>query len=289
MNIHAFTTGTVRVTKSWQRGSGSYPARLVHTLTDQSFTEPLPIWCFLIEHPEGLILIDTGIPHNANAPVWFPPHMPLIQRAAPFDIKSVDNEIGAQLRARGFTPTDVRWVVLTHLHQDHDGGLAHFPNAEFIVSRKEWQAAQGLQGRLAGYFNFRWFAGFQPTLVDFSERDEVFEGHHTLTQAGDVLLVPTHGHSAGHLSVIVYEHAHAILFGGDASYSQSLLLEDALDGVSRDAAAAHKTHRQILDFAASTPTVYLPSHEWAARERLEQRSVICQADLATSPFFRKNT
>jgi N-acyl homoserine lactone hydrolase len=255
MNIYAFTTGTVSITQNWQQGHGSYPARLARTLMDTRFTEPLPIWCFLVEHPEGLILIDTGIPSNANAPVWFPPHIRLAQRAAPFQIANTDDEIGNQLRANGFSPDDVRWVVLTHLHQDHEGGLHHFPNAEFIVSRREWQASQGLKGQLGGYLNFRWFDGFQPTLINFDETDTVFDGHHTLTQAGDVVLVPTHGHSA----------------------------------VSADAPAVHKSHRHILNFAAQTPTVYLPSHEWAAQDRLAEREVISRADLAKVAFLRQNT
>lgn len=271
INIHAFTTGTVRITHSWLRGTGSYPLRLARTLSDPRLTEPLPIWCFLIEHPEGLILIDTGIPADANKPIRFPPHMRLTQRAAPFQISGAHQEIGAQLRAHGFSPDDVRWVVLTHLHQDHEGGLFHFPNAEFIVARAEWQAAAGLIGRMGGYLNTRWFKNFAPTLIDFNEDDAVFAGRHTLTQAGDVMLVPTPGHSKGHLSVIVQEDKNALLFAGDASYTQDLLLADALDGVSQDAPAARRSHQQILTFAAQQPTVYLPSHEWAAQGRLERR------------------
>ena len=60
---------------------------------------------------------------------------------------TAEQEIGPQLRARGLSPADVRWVVLTHLHQDHDGGLHHFPQAEVIVARAKWQVAQGMRGR----------------------------------------------------------------------------------------------------------------------------------------------
>ncbi|MBC8097868.1 MAG: N-acyl homoserine lactonase family protein [Armatimonadetes bacterium] len=274
MNIHAITTGTVRITHHWREGHGAYPLRLLRTLTDRHLTEPLPIWCYLIEHPEGLIVIDTGIPANANQRVWFPPHMILAQRAAPFQIQSAAEELGMQLQTLGFAPADVRWVILTHLHQDHEGGLHHFPNAEFIVARAEWAAAQGIKGRMAGYLNQRWFKGFAPTPVDFTEPDPVFNGRHSVTRAGDVYLVPTPGHSAGHLSVIVEDNAQALFFAGDASYTQALLLADALDGVSPNAAHAHDSHQRILTFARQTPTVYLPSHEWDAQRRLAQREPI---------------
>jgi glyoxylase-like metal-dependent hydrolase (beta-lactamase superfamily II) len=271
MHVRAYSTGTVRITRSWQRGEGPRALRLVRALTDPQFTEPLPIWCWLIEHPEGLILIDTGIASDANAPVWFPPHLRLVQRASPFQIDIAAEEIGPQLVADGIDPRAGRWVVLTHLHQDHDGGLGHFPNAEFVVARAEWAAARGLRGKLAGYLNHRWPRDFAPTLVDFAAPDPIFAGRHALTRAGDVYLVPTPGHSAGHLSVIVALGEDALCFTGDAAYTQDLLLAIALDGVAVDAARARESHAHLRRFAESTPTVLLPSHEWAARERLYHR------------------
>ena len=284
MQIYAITTGTVRITQNWRVGNGAYLPRLLRTLTDSRLTEPLPIWCFAIEHPEGLIVIDTGIPANANKRVLFPPHVAFVQHAAPFQISGESDEIGPQLRTNGLSPEDVRWVILTHLHQDHEGGLHHFPNAEFLVSRAEWEAAKGIKGRMAGYLNFRWPKNFSPTLVDFDEPDEVFSRRHSVTRAGDVYLVPTPGHSPGHLSVVVEDGNQALFFAGDASYTQDLLLADALDGVGPDAEGEHNSHRRILEFARKMPTVYLPSHEWEAKQRLAQREVIQTLDV--SPFSR---
>lgn len=272
MRVYAFTTGTVRVTQNWRHGKGAYPLRLIRTLTDPHLTDPLPIWCWLIKASDGLILIDTGIPLNANRPVWFPPHMRLAQRAAPFQITSAEEEIGHQLRANGFSPADVRTVVLTHLHQDHEGGLHHFPSAEFIVSRAEWDAARGFKGRMGGYLNQRWSKQFAPTLIDFDAPDAIFGGRHTLTDS--IHLVPTPGHSAGHLSVIVNEGDTSLFFAGDASYTQDLLLMGALDGVSPNARQVHQTHARILTYASRYPTIYLPSHEWEAKTRLQAREIL---------------
>ena len=62
MKIHAISTGKVKITQNWQVAREGDPLRLAHTLFDRRFTDWLPIFCYVIEHPEGLIVIDTGIP-----------------------------------------------------------------------------------------------------------------------------------------------------------------------------------------------------------------------------------
>ena len=54
MKVHVISTGTVKITRSWQVGRGS-SLRLAHTLLDRQFTTWLPINCYVIEHPEGLL------------------------------------------------------------------------------------------------------------------------------------------------------------------------------------------------------------------------------------------
>ena len=278
MKVHALSTGTVQITQNWMIGQGEGPMRLARTLFDTDFTEDLPIFCYVIEHPEGLIVVDTGIPADANRPVYFPPYMRLIQRAARFDM-SPEQEIGSQMRRIDLEPQDVRWVVLTHLHQDHEGGLHHFPNAEFVIARREWQAARGLKGRLGGYLNHRWPEWLSPTLVEFTgRRFGPFPEHQTLTRAGDVHLVPTPGHSAGHMSVIVEEEDHVLFLAGDASYSQELLRAGAVDGIGPSPALQRETHHRMRTYAAEQPTVFLPSHEWDARRRLAAREPIFTAE-----------
>jgi N-acyl homoserine lactone hydrolase len=274
MNIYVIETGKVKITKNRRIGRGDGIKRLMNTLFDSEFSEWLPIYVWVIEHPEGLIVIDTGIPADANKRIWFPPFMPLVQRAAKFDMTS-EQEVGPQLRRLGLSPDDVHWVVLTHLHQDHDGGLHHFSKAEFVVSCEEWAAATGFKGRMNGYLNQRWPHWFQPRLVDFDQNPfGPFASHHSLTQSGDVHLVPTPGHSPGHLSLILVEGDYSIIFAGDASYTQDLLIAQQADGIGDDPQAQQDTHRKILAYAEQHPTVYLPSHDPGSKERLENRTTI---------------
>ncbi|MEO7913526.1 MAG: N-acyl homoserine lactonase family protein [Roseiflexaceae bacterium] len=274
MRIHALTTGAVKITRNWMVGKPSGAGRLLNALLDRRYTGWLPIYCYVIEHPEGLIVVDTGIPANANDRIFFPPWMPLVQRAAPFRI-TAEEEICPLMRTRGLSPEDVRWVVQTHLHQDHEGGLHHFPNAQVLISRSEWQAAQGLSGRLAGYLSYRWPQSLAPILIDFQAYSAgAFPQRHVLTRVGDVQLVPTPGHSAGHMSLLLEEGDHIVCFAGDTSYTQALLLSTTVDGVATSPQVQQASQRAILRLANETPTVYLPSHEWDAERRLLAREPI---------------
>jgi N-acyl homoserine lactone hydrolase len=281
MRIHAIQTGTVAITQNWRRGKGHGGIRRLNTLLDRRFTEPLPIYAWVVEHPEGIIVVDTGETARASQPGYFPGWQPYFRFAVKEWVRPED-EIGPQLRALGIDPQrDVRWLVMTHLHTDHAGGLAHFPGDDTIVSRTEYAGAQGFRGRIEGYPNNRWPDSFAPRLLDFEARPYgPFAHSYSLTSAGDVVLVPTPGHTRGHLSVVVQDGNHAVFIAGDTSYTEELLLERVPDGVGPDEAQELDTHRRILQLARSVPTVYLPTHDPESAQRLAQRRVLSPAAIA---------
>ena len=183
-----------------------------------------------------------------------------------------EEEVGPQLRRLGGNPADIRWVVLTHRHTDHAGGLHHFPHATILVSAKEYRVAQGWPGQVRGYLPNRWPEWFAPQSVAFEEAPfGPFGRSARLTQAGDIVLVPTAGHTTGHLSVIVRDQGHDQFLAGDASYTEELMLRQHVDGVAPDELAARQTLRNILALAAASPLVYLPSHDPQAAQRLALR------------------
>jgi len=180
VRIRAIETGKVAIHER-QRVGEEGPLRQLKMLADRQWTEPLPILAWLIEHPERLIVVDTGETARGGRPGYFPAWNPYFRFAMRLDVTEED-EIGPRIRALGFDPDDVRWVVLTHLHTDHAGGLAHFPNSEILVTHEEWEFATGRRGRLRGYPNRQWPDWLQPSLVSAPD---------ALTEAGDVRLEPT--------------------------------------------------------------------------------------------------
>src|SRR5919198_6351501 len=155
MRVYCFSTGAVRQ-KTGERGVRRY---LVEDWAD----ETLPVNVFVVDHPQGLCLFDTGQSARAAEPRYFPWWGPFF-RLSRFELDAAE-EAAPQVERLGFEPAQVRWVVLSHLHTDHVGGLAPFAAAEVLVSRTEWDRAQGLAGRLRGYVPQHWPARVFPRLV----------------------------------------------------------------------------------------------------------------------------
>ena len=276
MRVHAIQTGTVQIHQRQRSGSGRGILRFANTLLDSEWTEPLPIFAWLIEHAEGLILVDTGETARTNEagyfPRWHPYYRSLRMHVRP------DEEIGPRLHQLGFSPDDVRWVVLTHLHTDHAGGLSYFPKSEILLSRTEHEVAKGLMGKLRGYLPHRWPDWFAPRFIDLvADPVGPFPESFPLTRSGDVHIVPTPGHSAGHMSVVVYEGERVLFLAGDTSYNEANLVAGILDGVASlggGLAAAARALQRIRDYARERPLVYLPSHDAEAEARLRSRRTV---------------
>lgn len=244
------------------------------TLADRDWTEPLPIYAWVIEHPEGVIVVDTGETARVTEPGYFPRWHPYYRLGVKEWVEP-EQEIGPQLRGIGIGPDDIRWLLMTHLHTDHAGGLGHFPNAEILVSRPEFGNASGTRGKLRGFLPHRWPEWFSPTLVELeSLRYGSFPQSRTVTRAGDVTIVGTAGHTPGHVSVVLEEHDRSILFAGDASYTERLMIDGVADGVSPAVEAARSSLRRIQEFARQRWVVYLPSHDPDSGQRLEQRRAV---------------
>jgi N-acyl homoserine lactone hydrolase len=271
MKIHAIQTGTVAIAPKQREGAGQGTRRLLATLLDRHWTEPLPIYAFAIEHPEGVIVVDTGESARTGQPGYFPRWHPYFRFGVRMAVEP-EQELGPQLRALGIAPGDVRWTVLTHLHTDHAGGLEHVEGSEVLVSRAEVELAAGRSGRLRGYLNNRWPGWFAPAGIDLEgPAYGPFPESRPLTQAGDVTVVPLPGHTPGHIGVAVDDGDHTVLLAGDSSYTQDLMLRGAVDGVSPDDAVARLTLDRIRALAATRPTVYLVAHDHESGARLAER------------------
>jgi N-acyl homoserine lactone hydrolase len=109
-------------------------------LASWRWTGPRPINAYVIEHRDGLVLFDTGQDRaSVTDPGYFPGGMTgvLYGRLARFDIGS-QQTLSAGLNQLGYAAGDVKTAIISHLHQDHIGGLAELSKADIVVSQAEW-------------------------------------------------------------------------------------------------------------------------------------------------------
>jgi glyoxylase-like metal-dependent hydrolase (beta-lactamase superfamily II) len=271
--VHAITTGLVQVRRPQMESRGAGLARMTNMLFDPEWSGWLPIQVWVIEHVEGVSIVDTGETARVHERGYHPRWHPFYRRASQFSVHP-DEELGPQLRALGVAPRDVRHVVITHLHTDHAGGLAHVTGSRVWVARGELARAIGVGGRVQGYLPHRWPKWWQPEFIRFDSQPlGPFDESMSLTKRGDVLIVPTPGHTPHHVSVVVCGDVSFFL-AGDSSYNQSLLLAGKVDGVSPDPRVTERTHARILGLAAERPLVYLPSHDPDSARRHAERAPI---------------
>ncbi|MBN9509174.1 MAG: MBL fold metallo-hydrolase [Alphaproteobacteria bacterium] len=168
IRVTAIETGKARMkTAQMTARDGRGPVgRKIDIFRDTGWVGPLPIFAFLIEHPEGRFLVDTGDTWRNSVPGYLPRWNPFFTSQVVIKVAPLE-EIGPRLQAMGLDPaTDIAAVVLTHLHHDHTGGLDHFPHTPVIAPRANWKVSCGLKGRMMGCLPQRWPTWLRPELVD---------------------------------------------------------------------------------------------------------------------------
>ena len=152
-------------------------------------TMPIPV--FLIEHPKGRVLFDSGLhPDCQHDPVGrLGERMTSIYkiRFAPGE------EISARLEAIDRDPSRIQFIVNSHFHFDHVGGNALIPNASMIVQRREWEARLNPDVAIPH--------GYDPRDYDVGHGLRLIDGEHDVFGDGSVVCMPTYGHTPGHQSL----------------------------------------------------------------------------------------
>ena len=183
----------------------------------------VPAAFYLIKHPKGHVLFDTGVNDReiaAPGSVWPRPAVDY------FGLKrSPAQSIEAQLAKAGVTPADIRYVVISHLHLDHAGNVAKFPNATFVIQNDElkqaWWPDEGFEG---GYL--------EADLKDM-RRFQVMRlsGNLDLFGDGSIEVRRLPGHTPGSQILLArLPRTGAALFVGDAVYLKDNLEHDRLPG-----------------------------------------------------------
>lgn len=264
LRLHVLQTGWVSVKRRFRDIGWMHSLRVASIVADRRWTEWLPIQFFVIEHPEGTIVFDTGESANSahaeyfncdSATRWF--YTSQLQ----FAVKAED-ELGPQLKKIGIDPNTVRWTILSHLHSDHIGGLRYLKNSTVFISARD---APGHSGALL----CRIPTDLTLTYVDYQDGPfGAFQSSHSVTSQGTVRIVPTPGHTKGHQSLMYREDKKYYLMAGDVVFDfERLNSGHGLAGIVEDVTAAKKSIRQLEQQLHELDTFIAPSHDHRVSHR----------------------
>ncbi len=213
--------------------------------------------CLLIEHPSGLVLIDTGAGNKENEKFK--------------DIYGLENE-GADgatlledgLKQIGITPPDVTLVINTHLHFDHAGGNTRnrsdgsleisFPNATYIVKRGEYEFATRPNERtVASYFERNYTPLEAAEKIEFVSREkEIVKG---------IRVIPTPGHTPFHQSILIESAGERAFYLGDLVPTHAHLPLPWIMGYDVEPLVTLETKRGILKQALEEQWLLIFEHD----------------------------
>ncbi|MFV0644018.1 MAG: N-acyl homoserine lactonase family protein [Sphingomonadaceae bacterium] len=201
-----------------------------------------PVTAFLIDHPKGLVLFDTGLG-------------PRFVRPAGTEKEGfIDLEAGCTMKERleqiGVEPENIRWIIASHFHADHAGGNADFPNATVIVNQHEVDFAKDMaDGELYCLDEF-----------DTGQPYRKITGEHDLFDDGTILVFPTPGHTPGHQSARVKTDGGDLVLTADCCNMKRSLDELRLPDHCHNADLSLQSLKMLKGMQDKGARV-LPSHD----------------------------
>ncbi len=206
------------------------------------FDVPVPF--FLIDHPKGKVLFDTGnafeTVHNKEE------HWGGIL-AAYDPVMSEEQWCVNAIKKIGVSPEDIKYVILSHLHLDHAGGVGHFPNARYVVQRDELHFAYVPDPYMKGAYIRKDFDKDVDWLILEGWQDNKFD----LFGDGSIIIYFTPGHTPGHQSILVnLPNSGPMFFAADSCYTQENLKNGTLPGLmwnAEETVRSVNTMRHLAD------------------------------------------
>ena len=268
VTVHVVNTGWVRVKTAHRSYAGPDALRFPAIAFGRAWTELMPVLVTVVEHPEGIYLVDAGMSeetldknHFATDPVTAFVYGHFLDfRFSP------SQRIDRRLGALGIDVAQVRGVILTHRHADHSDAVAHLdPATEIYVGARDWPSH-------AGALPSAFPSGVAPTLVREGEGDPLgaFSHVRSLTRDGRVAIVPLAGHSPGHLGLVVRTPGLDVVIAGDATFSLEDLAARRIAGIVEEPALARGSLDVLAEHVTRFPTSLLLSHDPVLLDRFRR-------------------
>ena len=245
IKIHIFHTGSVRVDRAIPYKEPN-PLAVTGLFRGEDKRVLLPVSCYLIEHPKGKILIDTGWDSKY---VKEKPHrfFGLLDSISTPIIKQGES-VDSHLARLGLCASDLDCIFFSNMDFDHTSGLRLVQGAKRIVAAQE--EITDSEKYFFRYVKPNWrFAKIEPFSYENTGIGPVGKSYDVFGD-GSVVLVNTPGHTHGLFSAVISKGEQYVVLAGDSIYTQSSITEKRLPGFTVDKKLAQKSLAWICQCAA---------------------------------------
>lgn len=271
--VGRFTCWTLEGGRQWLDGGAMFgvvpkPLWERRIRPDERNRIPLALRCLLIEHPDGLVLVDTGLGNKET------PKFKDIYGVAN-DGRDGPTQLEDALHETGHAAAAVQWVINTHLHFDHAGGntvrsgdqtVLAFPNATYVVQKGELGFASHTNERTAASY-------LPPNFAPVAEASRFRLVNGEVGILPGIHLLPTPGHVPFHQSVLVSDGGEAACFLGDLVPTTAHLSAPWIMGYDLEPLVTLESKKRLLTRAAREQWQLVFEHD----------PEVARARLATDP------
>jgi glyoxylase-like metal-dependent hydrolase (beta-lactamase superfamily II) len=232
----------------------------------------------LIKHPAGDLLIDTGNSSHYDQEISGFPFATWLKLKSLAGLLKPKVPLPDLLRRISEDPAKLRWVILSHVHLDHAGGLMDLPPLPVLLTREELQFAADPSVQAKGYVIAAHTQKFPPvaapTLRFEPSPYETFDESADLYRDGSVVVVPLRGHTPGSVGIFVnLSPTRRLFYVGDAvddergfeeRAGKSLILQDS----DNDMALANQIVGRLSELHEKVPGLaIIPAHGRSAYKK----------------------
>lgn len=248
LRVYVFNCGTIDVAD----------ISVFHPGVGKDVQKRLTDSCYLIVHPKGTLMWDTGLPDSfINSPQGKTLYELFTMR--------VTKTLASQLQEIGYAPDKIDYLGISHMHSDHIGNVNLFPHATLLIQKEEYAAAFSADPKKFG-FNPADYPTLQANPV------KLLEGDYDVFGDGSVIIKRTLGHTPGHQALFLkLPKTGNVLLSGDLVHFTDNWVHKYVPGFNYDKAQSLKTMEEVARFLEENHAVLWIQHD------LEQNQTIAHS------------
>jgi glyoxylase-like metal-dependent hydrolase (beta-lactamase superfamily II) len=198
----------------------------------------MPCNCFLVVHPEGTLLFDTGLSDSLVG-------RPIYENVVGDYGQVKRNTLKGQLADIGYAPESIDYLVLSHLHWDHTGNAHYFTNSKLLIPKEEFDA--GFRTDLPSGSPYRY-----DEYAALTNRVQLIPKDYDVFGDGTIKILFTPGHTEGHVALYVnLKNTGGVVLAGDLFHYREELTLGRMPEDEKTTGTAESRQR-IVDFLQQT-------------------------------------